>query len=896
MLRRTAFFIALGFLIACGDDPAPPKGEECIGELPFETGSDGVSDPLSVPSGQARAGRARPGDLPPHESGLLTWKAGDFILANEKIALVIEDAGESDLYDPWGGRPVGMGRVEDGRLVSPADFGEMFILAGRYTVMTESVTVLADGTDGGPAIVRAEGPMRPLPFFDSITRYVFGTRFDQTRAAIDYVLEPGAEHVDIFLRIRNRGEGALRTGQQMLGYMYLYRMRMWTPSGNGFDTAEGKYDWAGFIGDEGVSYALVTPGRTLTSGVFASGFGSSFGEFPPVPGRCEGELDFHHARLVISDGEGLDAVVRTVARVRGETLRAVSGRVVGTDGKPVAGAVVHADRAGEAFHLTQARTGADGRFELHVPEDDAVDLWVVRRGDRLSGPFTFDADEPDVGDLVASSGGFVVVQPAAELGGGEIPVRVQLYPVGGSAEVMPGRFGARLPENGRIDAAFLMPGELGIFRVPTGKVRVLVSRGFEYDVVEEVIDVAEDNCDPEEDLAACPTVSPVLERVVETPGVMCGDFHIHTIRSNDSADDAEEKLRSAVADGLEIPGRSEHEYVEDWDDILFSLGLERFAYGLTSLELTTFESYGHFGVLPIDADPDAVNGGYIPWQRWPTPANPDVPVEPLTPTELFDGAFARPEDPILIINHPRGSKNYFEVAGLDPMTGLASNPAMWDERFDAIEVFNSKAFSRTSRDVEDWFALLNRGLRVPATGASDSHGIRTSPVGYTRTCLELGMDEPPADPASRRALADAVRDAIRDGRSTVSGGHYLEVGIEDPNTPGVFVGPGGVIRGPFPDCTDGVGKCATIQLRLQVASWIDVDRLEVFVDGESVFSTPIGGVIPDAGPADRFIDTFEIPVTESSRFVVVATEADEPLRIYSGRRPFVVSNPIYLEP
>src|SRR5690606_35934308 len=179
MLRRTAFFIALGFLIACGDDPAPPKGEECIGELPFETGSDGVSDPLSVPSGQARAGRARPGDLPPHESGLLTWKAGDFILANEKIALVIEDAGESDLYDPWGGRPVGMGRVEDGRLVSPADFGEMFILAGRYTVMTESVTVLADGTDGGPAIVRAEGPMRPLPFFDSITRYVFGTRFDQ---------------------------------------------------------------------------------------------------------------------------------------------------------------------------------------------------------------------------------------------------------------------------------------------------------------------------------------------------------------------------------------------------------------------------------------------------------------------------------------------------------------------------------------------------------------------------------------------------------------------------------------------------------------------------------------------------------------------------------------------
>ena len=67
-------------------------------------------------------------------SGLVTWKDGDFVLANDKVALVIEDVGDSDLYDPWGGRPVGLARVEGGKLVEPNNFGELFLLTGRSTV------------------------------------------------------------------------------------------------------------------------------------------------------------------------------------------------------------------------------------------------------------------------------------------------------------------------------------------------------------------------------------------------------------------------------------------------------------------------------------------------------------------------------------------------------------------------------------------------------------------------------------------------------------------------------------------------------------------------------------------------------------------------------------------
>ena len=124
---------------------------------PFEAGDgDGHPAPLGAGPGEARAGRVRAEDLPPVPSGLVTWKAGDFVLANDKVALVIEDVGDSDLYDPWGGRPVGLGRVAHGAIVEPNNFGELFLLTGRSTIVTEHVSVIADGSDG-PAADQGHG-------------------------------------------------------------------------------------------------------------------------------------------------------------------------------------------------------------------------------------------------------------------------------------------------------------------------------------------------------------------------------------------------------------------------------------------------------------------------------------------------------------------------------------------------------------------------------------------------------------------------------------------------------------------------------------------------------------------------------------------------------------------
>ena len=56
--------------------------------------------------------------------------------------------------------------------------------------------------------------------------------------------------------------------------------------------------------------------------------------------------------------------------------------------------------------------------------------------------------------------------------------------------------------------------------------------------------------------------------------------------------------------------------------------------------------------------------------------------------------------------------------------------------FDTLEVYNGYELATrelTERVLEDWFALLNVGKRMAATGISDSHRIQYQWAGYPRT-------------------------------------------------------------------------------------------------------------------------------------------------------------------
>ena len=750
---RTCLVVALVLANACGGnnstDPCEFTG--------FERGDNGHASPLDIGAGEARAGRILAEQLPPTALGLAVWAGGDFVLANEKIALVIEDVGPSDLYDPWGGRPVGVASVAGGALTQPADFGEFFVLTGRYTVVTQEVTVLNDGSDGAAAVVRAAGFLAPLPFFESITGAILRDPFDGVFAAIDYVLEPGADHVDIRVNYFSPKSNGNVVNVIMHGFMYAKRMRSFAPR-IGFAADAQLADYLGFIDEDATSYAYEVPGEQLGTGIAQSGFTSNINDGFDIPG-CE-VMTRDHARLIIG-GPGLDGLIQAVARTQNETLRSISGVVRDSAGAPAPGVRVHAETA-SGDYVTRALTGQDGSYELHVASGSAVNLTAFRRGDTIVGPVSVETGTATA-DFDLLPGGSVHIVAADAGAGTPLPVRVQVLPSGASiAPTPPQNFGELAIVGGRAQVEFPTNGDTTL-RLPVGDWEVVVSRGYEYEIHREVISITE---------GATVEVQADLERVVDTTGLMCADFHIHTVRSADGARTALDMAASGIGDGLDVLARSDHEYISNFEPAIAALGLETFAFGIASVEMTSLETWGHMGVLPIEPVPGAVNAGTPKWQRFPSAADPDVELELLNPRDVFAAVRQRPEGSRLIINHPTGSLNYFGYAGFNDETGIPANPEVWDEQFTTIEAFNGGSFvDNRNGSVKAWFALLNSGRPVSAVGSSDAHGLSGEGTGYPRTCLRVGTDDP------RALTPNSVADATTQGRSIVSGGVYVSASV-----------------------------------------------------------------------------------------------------------------------
>jgi hypothetical protein len=98
----------------------------------------------------------------------------------------------------------------------------------------------------------------------------------------------------------------------------------------------------------------------------------------------------------------------------------------------------------------------------------------------------------------------------------------------------------------------------------------------------------------------------VLPRVIDTPGVMCGDFHMHTMAQQRlGATTLRGRSLSAIADGLEHAGaqRARVRRADFERRDRRSRRSVRGLRGLSSIELTSFEVWGHLGVFPLTPDP-----------------------------------------------------------------------------------------------------------------------------------------------------------------------------------------------------------------------------------------------------------------------------------------------------
>jgi len=476
---------------------------------------------------------------------------------------------------------------------------------------------------------------------------------------------------------------------------------------------------------------------------------------------------------------------------------------------------------------------------------------------------------------------------------GALPVKVVAEPVASGRPNLPAPLGEKYSFEPLV--AFTATGHVTLPVFP-GQWKVTVSRGFEYDVAVSTVvaPAGPDNF---------ATVNAKLARVVDTTGWVSGDFHVHAQNSIDGDDLLAEKVRAFAAEGVEVPVATEHEYISDFSPTVAALGLGAFMHAIGGTELTT-TAFGHFNVFPLLANPAAVNAGAFAWYGRTIP---EVIAEART-RRTAAGA------PIVQMNHPRTLlMAYLDAVHFEPASfTVQANAEHFMTGWDAMEVWNGAPLDHfegcptedaacllvvpTHPVAADWFGFLNKGLRVTGTGNSDSHTASLQPVGYPRTYLKVGSDDP-------AALDDAaVVSALKAQAAVISGGPFLLVSATALN--GLPVGPGGTAAA---DWSSGA-PIVKLKIDLQAPTWmgplsrVDIWRGDASLDFGAKLVTSIDltkAPFKDTGAKVVRLST-TVPVsTPRDTWLVVTARGANPKALWPvvgvDVPPYAITNPIWVD-
>lgn len=814
-------------------------------------GDDGADVSAPPPAGEARAGRIASEAGVPH--GLKnTAQVGDLMLRNARVMFVIERESPLHGYMPFAGGIVHADLVgPDGEPLGRNNFGESFHGLSIKLLDPSSVSVVADGSDGGEAVVRVIGEMRNMPLLDVAFGFLFETNHGATYV-LDYVLGPESEVLELRFHIVNPNDGWAYVNLFIFGAIMGDGLALFTPEG-GFDLEEldGAHAFYGHVGDE-ISYAWMdAEGGTLQyvmeeSKILVGDKGVTLG----VEGCTEVTVPV--IRLVVAEG-GAEPLLAAARRVNGidEPTPTTFELSVGGGGDP-ASARVHVTDA-DGTYVTSVTADESGAWSAGLEDGSylataVLDGHPVLRDVSFTAPGSVDLAIPEAATVT-----YTVIDDAGEA----VPAKIMFFP-DAPPDPLPASFGEKTYPGAAATYVF-DPWADGSIALPPGDYTVIAARGYEYEI-DELGFTATAGEEVVLDL--------VIDHSVDSTGMLCGDFHVHGIYSPDSSDPRGEKVSAAAAEGVEILVSTDHEWVADYQVDIEAEGLQEWVHGVPGEELTTYD-YGHFNVYPQTIRTDEPNQGAIDWYYRPAP-------------EVFDEVHTDPLDPVLQINHPRSSTSlagYFVAVGFDPDENMFSHPDLWSPDFEALEVWNCESFNEREESTnKDWFALLDMGLRFAAMGNSDTHDLLWTEIGFPRNCLVVGHDSP------EDLTNIEVRDTVKDMKVFVTGG--ILVTAQGP----AGEGPGNVVDAP--------SGTAEVHVMVQAPAWMSADRLRVFVDGVETQTITLDESTADpTNPAIRYDDTI-LAVTDDGNdgWVVFVAEGDTDMDpVTFGRLPFGVTNPIYLD-
>lgn len=541
------------------------------------------------------------------------------------------------------------------------------------------------------------------------------------------------------------------------------------------------------------------------------------------------------------------------------------------------GAVVHIDRT-NGNPLTERRVGADHTFALHLPPGEYVARVVAPGGRRLRREFAVTEEGADLGLLSVGAPAEIVLPRGA-------PMRLVFVGQDGTEDPdfgddLRGYRAMEDDEPTRILAPRRSLHRMGTDADPEtvtvhpGRYRVLATRGPEFSLESATIDA----------LAGARTTLEIdpPRRVLETPGIVASDFHIHSAPSLDNATPTAGQVANSIASGSEVLISSEHDHVFDFAPTIARLGLSSKLPSLVGLEVTSEvstdlapRSIGHANVFPVPVAPLSYRRGAVAneGRRW---------------RDVIADLRALPGQRVIQLNHARTSDDSMHKraflthmgpadAAFDPGTPLREAPnevliepdattTLRDLDFDAMELLNGHHMGRYEKLREDWFALLRQGEDIVGTANSDSH-FTTDPVATPRNYVDYPGE---VQPASKFDSARFVN-AVLEGRLFGTTGPLVAVSLDGAR-------PGDTLR---------AGK-ATLRVDVRSAPWVDVGEVRVYVNGEVVESRRIASdgrlEFPLEFAEDAFVTT-EVWGEPSEDYQLVLPDFT----------PFAFTNPIWID-
>lgn len=874
----TRFLPALVLAVAalsCSKKPDEPPALDPLRRCDVDLSATG----LFALEGSGSSAKTVEGDADLIGGELATGRAGDFLLQNDKIRVIVQQPGRSVGPIPSGGH------VIDADLQRPAGqpgqdaFGRMNLIYGMGRVSSvHKVEIVSSGANGGPAIVAATGHdalhdlinLRALLENEAglAVSFVVDQYAPQSlRTTTYYVLSPGEERVRVLTAFCN--DGAATVAQPLIELMDVGAFELFFPGGctNGLGA---KLDLSGCVVQ--TSKYFTAQGRGI-----AYGYRPMSLEDPKVPSEKNAMIGYGGVVGTFIEGESLSGVLTWTdaeARTRPGTFRVRPGSFR----LQLADLVVGRDVAAVTSAMDRFAGVETGRVEVTSAEPNArvavIDYFDVMQSlmvtdaqgkgtiDLPPGTWRFRAATPGrlVGpnvDVVVETGqtkqARVELAPTRKLhvvikdeAGAPSPGKVTVHCAGGPCPFNQDTWKQHelldYPGGGAAAVEYVGPTGVLDVQLPPGQYDVVVSRGPEFSVWPDTWPNAGQRVDLQ---AQDGSVDARVGRIIDSTGWMSADLHVHAVNSPDSAVPNLQRAANFLAEGVDVLVSTDHEYITDLQPAVRALGAESLMATMIGEEITTF-SHGHFNAFPMVLKPGTSNGG-----AFDHAGGEDGPT--LRMPQFFVGVHAEHPGSVIQLNHPRGSGGgvlttlKVDTATLrshgnpadynmepDP-TATASDTKLFGAGFDLVETANGPTASWAV--MNDWMTFLSRGTVTTSSGVSDTHDAQSATGGYARTYAFVNADTPAQFSPAKFA------DAIRAHQAFASNTPFLRFSARKVSG-GASVDIGGTL-------SVTAGEMIELTVDVTGPEWMEIDRVEIYshapgreaFNGESNGSWPEGRIL-----------------------------------------------------